>query len=234
MAAKRTQGSRAGLSRDQILDAALELADAEGLGALTMRRLGAALGVEAMTLYHYVPNKNALIDGLVERIFTAAQPAAGPAAAQPAAGPAAAQPAAGPAAAQPAAAPDADWRSHLEAYAEALRATLLAHPGVLPVIVRPAATPATLDAVEDLLRLLTGSGFPLARALDALNALVIFVIAHTAAEATITAPAPLGFDPGRHPLLAEAARTGAGLSDHARFRYAVQALLAGLTPLERS
>lgn len=56
------------LSREEILDAALAIVDAEGLEALTMRRLGATLGVEAMTLYYHVPNKEALLNLTVERM----------------------------------------------------------------------------------------------------------------------------------------------------------------------
>ena len=57
---------RAGLSRQRILEAALAIIDAEGLGALTMRRLGEELGVEAMSLYRHVESKEAVLDGIVE------------------------------------------------------------------------------------------------------------------------------------------------------------------------
>jgi len=70
---KRTRADRAGLSREQVLDAALDLVDRDGVGALSMRRLGAELGVEAMTLYHYLPNKDALLDGIVERVMAQAE-----------------------------------------------------------------------------------------------------------------------------------------------------------------
>ena len=53
----RGRGAEAGLSVDRVVDAAIALADAEGLGALSMRRLAADLGVGAMTLYTYVPAK---------------------------------------------------------------------------------------------------------------------------------------------------------------------------------
>lgn len=53
------------LSRDRILQAALRIADDEGLEALSMRRLGAELGVEAASLYHHIPGKDALLDGVV-------------------------------------------------------------------------------------------------------------------------------------------------------------------------
>ena len=55
MAHRRT-GAKAALSRERILDAALEYLDTYGLPALSMRKLGAHLGVEAMTLYYYVPD----------------------------------------------------------------------------------------------------------------------------------------------------------------------------------
>jgi AcrR family transcriptional regulator len=57
------------LSRERVLASALALVDREGLSALSMRRLGAELGVEAMALYRYAPNKDALLDGLVEALY---------------------------------------------------------------------------------------------------------------------------------------------------------------------
>ncbi|MEU0201157.1 MULTISPECIES: TetR family transcriptional regulator [unclassified Streptomyces] len=57
------------LSREQVLAAALDLVDREGLSALSMRRLGAELGVEAMALYRYAASKDALLDGLVEALY---------------------------------------------------------------------------------------------------------------------------------------------------------------------
>ena len=51
------------LTRARIFAAALEIIDADGLAALSMRRLGTSLGVEAMAIYHHVPNKDALLDG---------------------------------------------------------------------------------------------------------------------------------------------------------------------------
>ena len=56
------------LTKARVLLAAIDLADREGLGALTMRRLGAELGVEAMSLYKHVANKEAILDGIVELV----------------------------------------------------------------------------------------------------------------------------------------------------------------------
>jgi AcrR family transcriptional regulator len=61
---------RAPLSREKVLRSALALADKDGLEALTMRNLGDALGVEAMSLYNHVANKEDLLDGLVDIVFS--------------------------------------------------------------------------------------------------------------------------------------------------------------------
>lgn len=66
---QRSSIERATLTRDRVLAAAMEIADAAGLDGLTMRRLAEDLGVEAMSLYHHFPNKGAILDGLLERTF---------------------------------------------------------------------------------------------------------------------------------------------------------------------
>jgi AcrR family transcriptional regulator len=59
---------RAGLSRDRVLRTAVALADRKGIEAVTMRRLAKELGVEAMTLYHYVANKDEMLEGMVDLV----------------------------------------------------------------------------------------------------------------------------------------------------------------------
>jgi len=61
---------RAPLSRDQVLRAAVALADEGGIGALSMRKLGEAVGVEAMSLYNHVAGKGDLLDGMVDIVFS--------------------------------------------------------------------------------------------------------------------------------------------------------------------
>jgi AcrR family transcriptional regulator len=213
MSPKRTRAGRAGLSREQVLDAALALVDRDGIAALSMRRLGAELGVEAMTLYHYLPNKDALLDGVVERVMAEAEtsPVDGP------------------------------WDQALTEYARSLRATLLRHPGaVLLVATRPAVTPETLRAAERGLTLLCAAGFTVGRALDTLNALLLFVVAHAASEVSTTAVNAAGaagsqdyvaaLDEREFPLLSTAARTSAGTDDSARFEFAIGAFIRGVTP----
>ena len=61
---------RAALSRDQVLQAAVALADEGGIGALSMRKLGQVLGVEAMSLYNHVAGKADLLDGMIDVVFS--------------------------------------------------------------------------------------------------------------------------------------------------------------------
>lgn len=65
----RPPANETGLSREVILDTALRLIDEGGIDALSMRRLAAVLGVDPMAIYHYLPNKQALLSGVVERVF---------------------------------------------------------------------------------------------------------------------------------------------------------------------
>ena len=66
---KRAVERRLPLSRERVLSVAVALADASGIGALTMRKLGEALGVEAMSLYNHVANKDELLDGMIDVVF---------------------------------------------------------------------------------------------------------------------------------------------------------------------
>lgn len=61
--------ARERLTRDRVIGAGMEVADVDGLSAVTMRRVAASLDVEAMSLYHYVSGKEALLDGLVEAVI---------------------------------------------------------------------------------------------------------------------------------------------------------------------
>ena len=75
MAAK---ASRAPLSRGRVLAAAVALVDGHGLPALTMRRLAVELGVEAMSLYYHLPDKETLLDGVAETVVDEVTAAVGP------------------------------------------------------------------------------------------------------------------------------------------------------------
>ena len=61
---------RSPLNRERVLRAALHLADERGIDALTMRELGQRLGVEAMSLYNHVDNKDDLLDGMIDLVVS--------------------------------------------------------------------------------------------------------------------------------------------------------------------
>ena len=214
--ADRRARPRAGLTREKILDAAIAYVDSHGLAALSTRKLGAALGVEGMTLYHYVPTKAALLDGMVERIL---EQAAG----------------------DLAAVRDQLWPDAVREVATRLRAALLAHPGVLGVVAtRPVNSPAALAILETGLAVMTSQGVPLALAMDTLNSVMMFVIGHTLAEAGQTPghegtePGPPALDPAAYPNFAAAVRTGAGLDFATRFGRTVDILIDGYAAAARA
>jgi len=62
--------SRSPLTKEQVLQAALRLADEEGITSLSMRKLAERLGVKAMSLYHHVANKDEVLDGIVDAVFS--------------------------------------------------------------------------------------------------------------------------------------------------------------------
>src|SRR3954465_4006696 len=62
--------ARGQLSRERVLEAAVALADRTGVESLSMRRLGEAVGVEAMSLYNHVANKEDLLDGMIDVVFS--------------------------------------------------------------------------------------------------------------------------------------------------------------------
>jgi AcrR family transcriptional regulator len=101
--ASRSSGRRP-LTIESIAEAALKLIDREGLSALSMRRIAAELGVEAMAIYHHLPNKEALIEAVVEHGTPGTLP--------PLRG---------------------DWRSDLRALANAVHQQFSAHPALLPL-----------------------------------------------------------------------------------------------------
>lgn len=124
---------RAPLTRQRVLGIALGLVDAEGLEALSMRRLGAELGVEAMSVYKHVANKNALLDGVVEQLWTEVQDAT---------------------------AQTTDWAEVLRSFAHAVRAMMQRHPRAAPLLFgRAVLPPPALETWAILLDVLREAGF---------------------------------------------------------------------------
>ena len=69
VASQKSKSRRKPLSRERVLETAVTLADQRGAEALTMRKLAAELGVEAMSLYNHVENKNDRLDGMINLVF---------------------------------------------------------------------------------------------------------------------------------------------------------------------
>ncbi|GAB3910386.1 TetR/AcrR family transcriptional regulator C-terminal domain-containing protein [Kibdelosporangium lantanae] len=187
------------LSREVVLDAALRFVDEHGVQALSMRKLGAELGVEGMALYYYVPNKDALLDGLAERVTEAIV--------------------------EEAPAMDLGWQDWITQFADGLRRVLLRHPAVLPVVAtRDVTTPGFLAVFERALAVL--NAFQPKQAVHVFNTVTTFVLGHVLAEAGRVDRAPAF--PGGYPLIERALAAGAGDGDDdERFAFAVRALVDG-------
>ena len=145
------------LSRERIIDTALDLVNAQGLNRLTMRRLGDMLEVEAMAIYHHLPGgKDELLDGLAGRLMAVtAELGAEP-----------------------------DWRHTLGVWARACRAHLLDHAGLLPLVfTRSAATPGTPQTLDAVYGALHGSGLPRQRVFDSMRTVSSYVLGYAMIEA---------------------------------------------------
>ncbi|MEU7281084.1 TetR family transcriptional regulator [Streptomyces sp. NPDC045431] len=170
---------RGRLSRELVLATALALVDREGLSALSMRRLAAELGVEAMALYRYADGKEGLLDGLVEAFFTELLDALGPL--EP-----------------PGRGRDgADWRAELHRTALGLHRLSLRHPQVVPLLAtRMLAVPlsrrprAVLRAHEHVLALLARSGIEEDRAPLAYRAVTAWTVGYVLVELTAVVDSP--------------------------------------------
>lgn len=124
--------TRTPLSRDRILEAAVGRADASGVAALTMRRLGDDLGFEAMSLYRHVANKDDLLDGMVDLVVAEWELPAR----------------------------DGDWAEAIRASARSVHDALRRHPWAAQLLITGLRLrPARLDYMEGLLVALRRGGF---------------------------------------------------------------------------
>ena len=144
MVKSSTRPARAPLSRERILNAAIELADEDGIEALTMRRLGRRLGVEAMSLYNHVTDKDDILDGMVELITSEFE--------------------------VPINLPD--WRSSIRSSTVSAHEALRRHPWASGVIEsRARSGPVRLHLLDATIGVLTGAGFPMPVVIRTLMAL---------------------------------------------------------------
>ncbi|MHA6625922.1 TetR/AcrR family transcriptional regulator [Pseudonocardia sichuanensis] len=216
-----TRGPKPGLAVGSIVRAAIELADTEGLVALSMRRIAGALGVGAMSLYRYVPGKAELVDLMVDEVY-----------------------------AEDAAAVDVlegDWRSRLEAFGRQEWAMYLRHPWMLQIAQgRPMLGPNAMRSTDVALRAVDDLGLTEDEMLGAVVTLSAFVagLAKSTIEAMQAAdrtgisdeewweiqgeyvgPAVVA---GELPMLTKVGEAGAFNSSFDNFEFGLQCVLDGL------
>ncbi|MFE7960852.1 TetR/AcrR family transcriptional regulator [Streptomyces sp. NPDC057413] len=222
------------LSRERVLATALELVDREGLSALSMRRLGAELGVEAMALYRYAEGKDALLDGLVEAMhlelharLDADRPDADDTGA----------------AGTKAADTDADdWRAGLHRFARTLYDVCLDHPHAVPLLTtRLLAVPMArrplpvLRSHERVLALLEKAGLEESTTAAAFEAVLGWLLGYVSVELRPMVDNPDEPDPafrlGLHRLPSQELPTLRRLAPAVAERGGPEGLAAGLDAL---
>ncbi|MGH9101809.1 MAG: TetR/AcrR family transcriptional regulator [Acidimicrobiales bacterium] len=159
----RPAGQRASLTRQRIVEAALQIIDAEGLEALSMRHLGSQLGVEAMAIYHHFLNKEAVLDAVLGHVLGDGEDL-GSCLEGACAG----------------------WEERLRLIWVRFRDRFRQHPNALPLVFTHQVL-GTRDLVqtEMLLSALFDAGLPARRVVDAWRALGAYVIGYLSVEALL-------------------------------------------------
>ncbi|MCW5252511.1 TetR/AcrR family transcriptional regulator [Streptomyces sp. SHP 1-2] len=214
--ARPRRGRKPAYSREAITAAAVALADAEGLEAVTMRRVAAQVGAGAMSLYSYAPDKETLLELMVDHVSGELPTTS---------------------------VPTGDWRADLKAIAHLQRAHMLRHPWLPTALAaRRVPGPNTLAFLERALAVLRPTGLDGAAKLEVFAQLTAFVAGHVAHEIARTAAsqspdraaaearylAAVAAD-GCHPELAEAlAAPSRPLTPEATFTRFLNRLIDGL------
>jgi AcrR family transcriptional regulator len=155
MMASDDTASRPPLTRDRVLQAAVDVADRDGLGALTMRRLGAELGVEAMSLYKHVAGKEEILDGILELVVGEIEIPS----------------------------EETDWRESMRRRAISARAVLSRHSWAIGLLeARGAMGRTTLRYLDAILGRLRSAGFSIEDAAHAFWLLDSYVYGHVIQE----------------------------------------------------
>ncbi|MER7582366.1 TetR/AcrR family transcriptional regulator [Kitasatospora sp. NPDC097691] len=209
------QRARETLTRRRVLEAAVELADAGGLETLSMRKLGQAVGVEAMSLYNHVANKEDLLDGMVDLVFDEVELPV----------------------------PGDDWRRAMRQRAISVRLALSRHRWAIGLMEsRATPGPATLRHHDAVLGCLRRGGFSLALTAHAVSVLDSYVYGFALQEKSLPFDTPEetaevaesilgGFDADEYPYLTEIAtahvlRPGYAYGDE--FTFGLDLVLDGL------
>jgi AcrR family transcriptional regulator len=187
--AEHAGAHRAPLSRDRVLIAAVALADQGGISALSMRKLGEALGVEAMSLYNHVADKGDLLDGMIDIVFGEIDLPSG----------------------------DGDWRAAMRRRAISARQTLRRHPWAIGLMEsRTSPGPAALRHHDAVLGCLRRAGFSIELTAHAYALLDSYIYGFALQEASLPFGTPeetaqvtqdiyAQFSAGQYPYLTELA-----------------------------
>ena len=217
LAVSREASGRVRLNRERVLRRAIELADAEGLAGLSMRRLADDLGVVPMALYKHVAGKEELLDGMVELVVDEIEPPN----------------------------MDATWRAALRQRILNARRSLLRHPWAPSVIEsRTTPTPALLAYIDAVIGQLLGGGFSADLTHHALHALGSRIYGFTQDVLSDSAPddSPVQAEVARQVAMAyphigtmvgaadhdPSSMVGRGCDDQFEFEFALDLLLDGL------
>jgi AcrR family transcriptional regulator len=151
------------LTREKILQAAVDLADKAGLDALTMRQLGGELGVEAMSLYKHVSNKDEILDGMIELVVGQIEIPSS----------------------------DAEWREAMRQRAVSARAVLRRHSWAIGLFeARSSTGPTVVSYLNAVLGSLRSAGFSIEQAAHAFWLLDCYVYGHVIQETSIPVNSP--------------------------------------------
>lgn len=155
--------SRPPLTRHRVVAAALALADAGGIEAVSMRKVGDELGVEAMSLYHHVANKGELLDAMVDAVYAEfGRPT-----------------------------PGLPWRAELQARCATARQVLGRHPWATPLLdSRSTPGPATLQHLDAVIGTLRAAGFSLVLTAHAVSLLDSYTYGFALQEAALPFDTP--------------------------------------------
>ena len=152
------QGSRVPLTRERVLEAAILLADEGGVESISMRKLGQSLGVEAMSLYNHVANKDAILDGIADQVLKQID--------------------------LPGSAAGTDWEQAIWRCAVSAHNVLTEHPWACNLIMSTQRIlPTRLRYIDSILRCLREAGFSPAAAYHGYHALDSHILGFTLWEA---------------------------------------------------
>lgn len=204
----RTQGQSAGLTRDRIVAAAVDLVDRNGLEQFGVRRLATAMGVDPMSIYNHVKGKAALLDAISAAVLAEAE------------------------AEVAGAGPPGPWDDTARQLARAYRDLGRRHPRVFPLLTTRAQTsPVALAAIERLSDAMRRDGFPDRAVADAPMTLFGFLNGYllatltTSPDETSVMPA---FDAAKYPAMASLAPLQADFGSQAEFDRLLEIVLAGI------